>query len=42
MFNRLVDTLKIINNTAYHNNLVINILNYARDFLLTLAKKTIG
>ena len=36
MINRIVDTLKSINNITCNNNLTINSLNYARNFLLTL------
>ena len=38
MINGLVDDLKSINDNLYHNNLAINILNYAGSFLLTLAE----
>ena len=34
----LVDTLKNIHDTVYHDNLAINRLMYARHCLLTLAK----
>ena len=36
MINGVVAALKIINNTAYNNNLAINSLNYATNFVLTL------
>ena len=36
MTNELVNPLKIINNTAYNNNLAINSLNLSKTFLLTL------
>ena len=38
MTDGLVDTLKSINTTTYHNNLAINSLNCARSLLLTLAE----
>ena len=38
MINGLVNALKSINTTIYCNNLSINSLNYARDFLLTQAE----
>ena len=37
IINGLVDALKSNNNTMYNTNLAINSLNYARNFLLTLA-----
>ena len=38
MFNCLVDDLKNITNNTYNNNLAINSLNSARNFLVILAE----
>ena len=38
MFNGLEDNLKNITNNTYNNNLAINSLNYARNFLVILAE----
>ena len=38
MINGLIDALKSINNTTYKNNLVIDNLNYARNFILTIVE----
>ena len=38
MISGLVNVMESINNTAYHNNIFLNSLNYARSFLLTPAK----
>ena len=38
MMNRLVDALESTNIATYHNNPAINSLNYAINFLLTLAE----
>ena len=38
MTNGLVDTLKSINNTVYHNNVVINSLTNSPNLLLTLSE----